>query len=106
MTEVIRKAFYDASEREFKFGTFQDVEPILDDNHELRSQEQKSDMMRHTARIPLNVINTWIAEEADRGHLLKFGTPECDLFIYSKMQDPDNAKFRVDGPRFKVGFGS
>lgn len=106
MSEIERKLIVDEADRKFSFVTVQDVEPILDSNKELRTQEQRSDFMRHSHRVPLNVINQWIAEEHERGNVLRFGSEECDLFIYKKLQDPSNFEFKVGGPTLRTGWGT
>jgi hypothetical protein len=104
---VERKAFYDASERKFTFATFQDVEPVIDDNKRLNATEQTGDDFRHTARIPLNILHMWLQDEWDKGNnTIRWGNEEFDLLIKRKLQDPDWVHLRVDGPRHRVGFGS
>lgn len=105
MTEIIRKAFFDPSERQFKFGTFQDVEPILEDNARLRGIEQTSGDLRHKATIPLNVLHMWLEEEWRAGNKgLRWDTEEFDIVINRKLADPDWAHLLVDGPRHRVGW--
>jgi hypothetical protein len=96
-TDIINKAFYDAGERKFTFVRTQDVEPILDQNKAFRSMEQTSDTFRHTAQVPMVLIEQWLQEEWRKGNTtIKFGSEECDLLIYAKLQDPDYAYLRTD----------
>jgi hypothetical protein len=48
---------FDAGEKVIVAETVQDVEPILERNHALRGEPQKSDWGRHIATIP-NVISS------------------------------------------------
>jgi hypothetical protein len=105
VSDIIRKAFYNAADREFKFGTFQDVGPILEENKALRSQEQTNSDLRHKARIPLNVLHMWLQEAWDHGNSgIQWGSEEFDLLINRKLADPDWAHLLVDGPRHRVGY--
>lgn len=107
MTEIARKSFYDAGERRFTFATFQDVEPVLESNKELRATEQTGKELRHKARIPLNVLHMWLQEEWNKGNTgIMWGSEEFDRLINRKLADPDWAHLLVDGPRHRLGFGA
>ncbi len=88
----------------------QDVEPILEHNKMLRTQEQKSDWGRHVANIPNVIYVQWLNEEHARGNLsLRMFTPEFDLIVQKKLNDPEWAYLRTDKPALIcgwLGFGS
>lgn len=86
----------------------QDVEPIIEHNKLLRSQQQKSDWGRHRYRIPNVVLEKWLNEEWARGNTsMTFGSEEFYQMVERRMQDPDNAAFRVDSSfNGLLGFGS
>lgn len=95
--EIQNRAFYDAGERTFTFVRTQDVEPILEQNKEYRSQEQHSDWGRHIASVPLVVIEQWLHEEWNNGNTgIKWGDEEFDRLLKRKLEDPDNAYLRTD----------
>jgi hypothetical protein len=106
MSEIVNRAFHDAGERKFTFVRVQDVEPYLEHNKKLRAMEQKNDTWRHTSTIPNIILEKWLHEELDRGHVgLRLGSREFDQIIHRKLQDPDWAYLRTDGVRHRVGFG-
>jgi hypothetical protein len=88
----------------------QDVEPILERNKALRTEDQKSDWGRHVASIPNVIYVQWMNEEHARGNTsLRMFTPEFDLIVQKKLQDPEWAYLRVDKPALITGwtgFGS
>lgn len=88
----------------------QDVEPILDWNKEARRDEQPSDWGRHIARIPNVIYVKWFNEEHAKGNTsLRMYSPEFDLIVQKKLQDPEWAYLRVDKPALItgwMGFGS
>ena len=97
MNEIVKRAFYDAGEREFTFTQVQDVEPILDRNRELRSIEQKSDWGRHIATIPNVVLLQWLNEEHERGNVgLRMYSNEWDELVARKLKSSEFYKFRTD----------
>lgn len=84
----------------------QDVEPILERNHYLRSVEQKSDWGRHIASIPNVILTRWLNEEYTRGNVeLRMFTKEFNELVARKLKDPEWAFLRVDGPRANIGWG-
>lgn len=85
----------------------QDVEPILEHNKELRSQEQRSDWGRHIASVPAVILEKWLNEEYARGNTtMRYGSQEFWNMVRKKLDDPDWAYLRVDGPKPSiVGFG-
>jgi hypothetical protein len=77
--------------------TYQDCEPVLEHNNDLRKLGQKSDWGRHMAQIPNNILNKWLVEEWERGNLhLRLHSPEWMELVWKKLQDPDWAYLRVD----------
>lgn len=88
----------------------QDVEPILERNKMLRTEDQKSDWGRHVASIPNVIYVKWLNEEHARGNMsLRMFTPEFDAIVQKKLQDPEWAYLRVDKPALItgwLGFGS
>src|SRR5262245_27157307 len=68
---------------------WQDVEPILEENQILRSTPQKSEWCGHYARVPTLVLLRWLNEEAARGNLMAYGSPEYYEMVYQKLQDPE-----------------
>lgn len=84
-----------------------DLDPFLDLNAALRTMEQdrKSDF-RHHASIPNIVLTQWLNEEWNKGnHNIRFLSEEFNQLVERKLQDPDWAYLRVDGPNSRVGYG-
>lgn len=88
----------------------QDVEPILEHNKRLRTEEQHSDWGRHVANIPNVIYVKWLDEAHAAGRTdLRMFTPEFDEIVQKKLQDPDWAYLRTDKPSLIMGwmgFGS
>lgn len=108
MTEIVRKAFFDPTEREFKFATFQDVEPIIEQNRQLQKEAQRGDF-RHKASIPLNLIHMWLQEEWDKGNTgIRWDSEEFERVIHQKLADPDYAYLLTSSAHVQgfLGFGS
>jgi hypothetical protein len=83
----------------------QDVEPILDWNHEARRDEQHSDWGRHVARIPNVILIKWLDEAHAHGNTgLRLFTEEFDRLVQRKLNDPDWAHLRTDRPALQVGW--
>jgi len=84
----------------------QDVEPILEQNKLLRSQDQKSEWGRHVAEIPNVIYIRWLDEEHARGNTsLRMFTSEFDQVVARKLKDPEWAYLRVDKPSLIMGWG-
>lgn len=86
----------------------QDVEPIIENNKRLQkeAQSRKSDL-RALYSVPCVILEKWFNEEWDRGRRdLKWYSPEFYEMVHRKMQDPDNAAWRVDNrnPLYHQGF--
>lgn len=83
----------------------QDCEAILDWNKEARRDEQKSDWGRHVARIPNVIYVKWFNEEHAKGNTsLRMYSPEFDLIVQKKLQDPEWVYLRVDKPALVTGW--
>jgi hypothetical protein len=83
----------------------QDVAPVLRWNQESRRDEQRSDWGRHVARVPNVIYVKWLNEEHARGNTaLRLFTPEFDLIVQSKLDDPDWAYLRTDRPKLQAGW--
>src|SRR3954452_25402367 len=77
--------------------SWQDVEPILEHNKLLRSQQQRSDWGRHIATIPNVILVRWLNEEHARGRTdLTLFSKEFDEVVKRKLNDPDWAYLRTD----------
>lgn len=109
MSGVITRIHSDPSERKYIFERVQDIEPILEHNKHLRSEQQRSDWGRHVAEIP-NVIYEKLFNEYNAGRarpdLNMFG-PEFSAYLARRLKDPDLAAFRVDAGAnaFRIGYG-
>ncbi len=106
--EVITIAHSDPTERKYHFQRVQDVEPILENNKRLQTEEQKSDWGRHYSSVPMVIIEKWLNEEYARGNVeLRFLGPGFDEFYTKKINDPDNRAWRTDNPAnpFHMGWG-
>lgn len=91
------KISLDRGEKLIVVEQIQDVEPILERNHILRSIPQKSDWGRHVASIPNIILTKWLNEEYARGNKnLRMFTPEFDELVERKLQDPDWKYLRTD----------
>lgn len=73
-----------------------DVEEVLDGNHDLRGTPQSSDMMRHVYRIPNVVLLQWLNEAWQRGHNIQYMSAEFEDLVTAKMNGRDYYKLRVD----------
>lgn len=81
---------------DFLVKSVEDVEPILEHNKLLRTQEQKSDWGRHVASVPNVILTQWLNEELDRGHEVRPFSPEFYEMVAKKLEDPDWAYLRTD----------
>jgi len=106
MKEVTRRLFVDEGEKKLTFVNVQDVEPILDQNKEDRSEEASMDWGRRYARIPNTIALQWLYEEQRRGNVgLRMYSEEWDRLVWKKLQDPDWAYLRTDKkPTIITGF--
>ena len=76
---------------------WQDVEPVLERNKQLRGETQKSDWGRHVASIPVVELLKWLHEEWNKGNrtIRMFGK-EMDELVERKLADPNYKYLRVD----------
>lgn len=89
----------DRTEKIIVAENVQDVEPILDNNKRLQSEEQKSDWGRHIATVPDVIVTKWLNEEHARGNTeLRYLGPGFDAWFKKKLDDPDNRAWRTDNP--------
>lgn len=87
----------DRGEKKIIAVTQDDVEPILERNHALRCEPQKSDWGRHIATIPNVILTRWLNEEYTRGNVsLRMFTPEFDALVARKLDDPEWKFLRTD----------
>lgn len=83
----------------------QDCGPILEWNKWSRAAEQPSDWGRLVARIPNVTYVKWLNEEHARGNTsLRMFTPEFDLIVQNKLNDPEWAYLRTDKPALIMGW--
>ncbi len=103
---VRRHAHVDPVDRRYTFELRQDVEPILEGNKHLVAQEQHLEWGRHTARVPVVIINKWLNEDNARGNPIRYLGPGFDQWLKRKLDDPDNRAWRVDNPSnpFYIGY--
>lgn len=105
MDGVRIRAHLDSSGEDLAIEHIQDVEPILQWNREACCEEQRSDWGRHVARIPNVIYVRWLNEEHARGNTsLRMFTPEFDLVVQRKLDDPEWAYLRTDRPRLQAGW--
>lgn len=96
----------DSNGQDLAIRHVQDVEPILERNKILRSQDQQSDWGRHIAEIPNVIYIRWLDEEHARGNTsLRMFTPAFDEIVAKKLKDPEWAYLRVDKPSLIMGWG-
>ena len=108
---VQRKLHIDRSEKTFTVVNTQDVEPILEYNKEMRSdQNRHPEWGRRIAVVPNTIYLQWFYEEQAKGNAdLQMYTEEFDLIVAKKLADPEWAYLRTDRPAAMngwLGFGS
>lgn len=96
--EITKRVHVDPTERSYTFELTQDVEPILEANKALAAEPQNADWGRHTARVPLVIINKWLNEDNARGDPVRYLGPGFNEWLKKKLDDPDNRAWRVDNP--------
>ncbi len=95
----ITRLHLDRTEKLVIAETMDDVEPIMENNKRLQSEEQKSDWGRHIACVPDVQVVKWLNEEHARGNTeLRYLGPGFDKWFAKKIKDPDNKAWRVDNP--------
>src|SRR5689334_359371 len=81
-----------------------DVEGILESCKRLAKTEQThTDGVYHFARVPNIFMVKWLNEEWQRGNNIRYMSREFKDLLRRKLEDPEYAKFKVGGPRHKVG---
>jgi hypothetical protein len=98
------KPHFDSNGEDLAIEHVQDVEDILEWNKEARREEQHSDWGRHIARIPNVIYMKWFDEEHAKGNPVRMYSKEFDEIVKKKLQDPDWAYLRVDGPSLIKGW--
>jgi hypothetical protein len=98
MSDVATRAHFDRpDDSRFVIERVQDVEPVLEWNAMLRSQEQRSDWGRHIGSVPNVVFEKWLNEEFARGNTtILWDQREQHKLLLRKLKDSENWKFRVD----------
>lgn len=105
MDGVLIRPHLDSNGRDISIEHVQDVAPILQWNKEARGEEQRSDWGRHVARIPNVIYVRWLDEEHAHGNVaLRMFTPEFDLIVQKKLEDPEWAYLRTDRPGLQAGW--
>lgn len=97
---VISEFHYDHSSDLTTIKMVQDVEPIIENNKDLRSQGKgytPSGDMRHVASIPLVVVEQWIKE--DGVNFMTLPRHEKSIYLRRKLNDIDNRAWRTSEGR-------
>jgi hypothetical protein len=83
--------------RDLRVHSYQDVEPIIEDNKRWKNAGNQSGDFRRVASIPNNIILQWLNDEWARGNTtLKLFGEEFDKLVERKLADPDWAFLRTD----------
>ena len=107
MSGLTIRSHLDSDGKNLAVEQIQDVAPILAWNKEARCDEQRSDWGRHVARIPNVIYVKWLDEEHARGNAgLRMFTPEFDLIVQRKLNDPEWAYLRTDRPKLQAGWSA
>lgn len=97
MSLVETRLHLDRTEGKIIAERVQDVAPILDRNHALRGEAQRSDWGRHVASVPCVILERWLNEELERGNTsIRLFSAEMDALVARKLQDPDWKWLRAD----------
>lgn len=92
----VETRFHIQSDGTLIIETSQDCEAIIENNHALNMEAQRSDWGRHVATIPNGLLVKWMNEERERGHPVRFLSKEMDEMVEKKLKDPLYAKLRTD----------
>jgi len=107
MQGVKVRAHLDSNGQDLAIEHIQDVEPILERNKLFRGEDQHSDWGRHVASIPNVIYVKWLDEEHRKGNTsLRMFTPEFDLIVQRKLNDPEWAYLRTDRPALQAGWSA
>ena len=105
MDGVLIRPHFDGNGRDLAIEHVQDVEPILQWNHEARRDEQPSTWGRHVARIPNVIYVKWLNEEHARGNTsIRMFSSEFDAVVQRKLDDPEWAYLRTDRAKLQAGW--
>jgi hypothetical protein len=105
MSDLFLRPHFDADGKSLAIEHVQDCAPILEWNHRARRDEQNGEWSRHVARIPNVIYVQWLNEEHVRGNTaLRLFTPEFDLIVQQKLNDPEWAYLRTDRPKLQSGW--
>lgn len=95
----------DSNGQDLAIEHVQDVEPILEQNKLLRTMEQQSDCAREIADVPYVILLRWLNEEYAKGNTtINLLGEEMKRLVAKKLQDPDWAFLRTDGPSLQLGW--
>lgn len=85
-------------DRLLTINRIQDVEPIIENNKRLQTEEQdRHSSFRHIASVPNVIIEKWLNEELARGNkAIRFGSREFDALCAKKLRDPEWKYLRTD----------
>ncbi|WP_298279511.1 hypothetical protein [uncultured Bradyrhizobium sp.] len=105
MDGILVRPHFDSNGRDLTIEQVQDVEPILQWNHEARRDEQHGEWGRHVARIPNVIYVKWLNEEHARGNTsVRMFSSEFDVIVQRKLDDPEWAYLRTDRPKLQAGW--
>ena len=105
MDGVLIRPHFDGNGRALAIEHLQDVEPILQWNHEARRDQQRNEWGRHVARIPNVIYVKWLNEEHAKGNTsVRMFSPEFDGIVQRKLDDPEWAYLRTDRPKLQSGW--
>jgi hypothetical protein len=107
MDGMMVRPHFDSNGKDLAIEHIQDVEPVLRWNNRARQDEQRSDWARHVARIPNVIYVKWLDEEHAKGNTgVRMFTPEFDLIVQRKLEDPEWAYLRTDRPKLQAGWSA
>jgi hypothetical protein len=96
VADEVQTSFHIQPDGSLVVQTTQDCEDIIERNHALAMETQRSDWGRHVATIPNGLLVKWLNEERERGHHIRFLSKEMDDMVDRKLKDPLYAKLRTD----------
>jgi hypothetical protein len=92
--EVIHRLVIDRSEKLARLVSYQDAEPIIEDNKIWQADKQTGDF-RKVATIGNTQLFAWLTEENARGNPMTYGSHEFWDMVDRKINDPDFKKYRT-----------
>ena len=93
---ITRRLWYDAADDSFTWEREQDVEPILDLNHEIATSTAPGKDLRHVAAIPPLIWGQWATAHL-RGEGPAPASDDWWPWLRRKLNDSDYRRFRVHG---------